>query len=696
MNKLNEIKEVYYSETQKKLNSIRKKLVEVEQDNSKIKEVFLEIYKLAHSIKNESYALGLSDISEEIKIVEEKAINISKRTDLYDKYKTTKNFSDNLNNIKDFLFISANSHLNDTIYLNIKGIENIKDLFVSKTKSNLNRIKEKLNDIDNGKEDLSSFIDQTVLKLKNLKEETYVIGLEKTTPMIYDFLKELEKIKNESKEYNKNIYEDITNHIQILKVLIDNIYLDENIKYDRNASLIGEYIINQNNTLEFVYTSLLKLDSENSNQILDDIYKKINELLSEANFLELTSIVVMLNEFRLITLSLKSESNPSTSNDLQKLFSIIHNLKGIIKAKFSKYQKEIITPNETSSEEESSNNEIIYIYAIESIEHINTISEKLNELKTNKNKSITLLKEIFREINTIIGDSSTVGLNKIAEKANDFLQKISNYMKNPETIDEVSISELISINNQLQDLIKSKLITSTVTNEIKEENEEDPKNEIVELYSLEVKSRINNISDNILLLMEDKTNVENVLREISIELNTIIGDSETLGFNDVSSFASKIQYDITNLIKAPNEIEDSDLEKILYLNKDLENTISSSILNNPSNTTIEEKEVITNNSKELNNLSSSTIIDKEALTIVNDLNTSNMIQEQTIIALKKIFEDVQKHVLFCKEQGILDRRTLSALQKTEENFGQILLSTEKENKNEHELLKKLQNIFPVK
>ncbi|MFN4151712.1 MAG: hypothetical protein ACK4IX_12285, partial [Candidatus Sericytochromatia bacterium] len=133
MNKLDEIKEVYYSETQKKLNSIRKKLVEVEQDNSKIKEVFLEIYKLAHSIKNESYALGLSDISEEIKIVEEKAINISKRSDLYDKYKTTKNFSDNLNNIKDFLFISENSHLNDTIYLNIKGIENIKDLFVSKT-----------------------------------------------------------------------------------------------------------------------------------------------------------------------------------------------------------------------------------------------------------------------------------------------------------------------------------------------------------------------------------------------------------------------------------------------------------------------------------------------------------------------------------------------------------------------------------
>lgn len=553
MNKLDEMKETYYSETQKKLNAIRKKLVEVEQDNSKLKEHFLEIYKIAHSIKSDSYGLGLSDVSEEVNIIEEKALSINRRPDLYDKYKTSKIFSEHLNNIKDIIFLSANSHLNDTIYINVKGIENIKDLFIATSKSHLNRLKDNLNEVDSSKgTNFHKVLKEILIKSKKLQEEVNIIGLNNTKDIVKNLLNLTKELLNESASYNKNYYDDLIGYINQIKIILDNIYLDENIKYEQNSELITQYISNLHSKLELIHTGLIQESNniQDKEENLNIINKNINDLLSEANFLELTSIIVLLHEFKILIPQLKSENEIVKTKNIEKLFSLIHSIKNIVKDKFKKYDKTeeiIIKPTEEKSD---NSNEIINMYAIETIQHINTISEKLYELKSNKNNTSNLLKDIYREISTVVGDSNTVGFSRVSGIATSFQQTIHQYMKNPDEVDDGVISDFLLINTDLQELIKSKLLLS-------EENEFNSDNNQIDTLVTE------NIIENPILQTQDNNKIsgiiiseENILtlKKVLEDLNTHISYCKTHGILDrrSSAFLNDIETNLSEVIKKIN------------------------------------------------------------------------------------------------------------------------------------------------
>lgn len=569
MNKLDEMKETYYSETQKKLNAIRKKLVEVEQDNSKLKEHFLEIYKIAHSIKSDSYGLGLSDVSEEVNIIEEKALSINRRPDLYDKYKTSKIFSEHLNNIKDIIFLSANSHLNDTIYINVKGIENIKDLFIATSKSHLNRLKDNLNEVDSSKgANFHKVLKEILIKSKKLEEEVNIIGLNNTKDIVKNLLNLTKELLNESASYNKNYYDELIGYINQIKIILDNIYLDENIKYEQNSELITQYISNLHSKLELIHTGLIQESNniQDKEENLHIINKNINDLLSEANFLELTSIIVLLHEFKILIPQLKSENEIVKTKNIEKLFTLIHSIKNIVKDKFKKYDRTeniIIKQTEEkldrtediiikqTEEKLDNSNEIINMYAIETISHINNISEKLHELKSSKNNTSNLLKDIYREISTVVGDSNTVGFSRVSGIATSFQQTIHQYMKNPDEVDDGVISDFLLINTDLQELIKSKLLLSEETEFNSDKNQIDTlvtenKNEhIIENTILQTQE--NNKTSGIIISEENILTLKKVLED----LNTHISYCKTHGILDrrSSAFLNDIETNLSEVVK---------------------------------------------------------------------------------------------------------------------------------------------------
>ncbi|MFN8576882.1 MAG: Hpt domain-containing protein [Candidatus Sericytochromatia bacterium] len=703
----NEIKTLFIEETNEHLKKLNNILIQIDKDKSKGKKLLDDFYREIHSIKGDSNALGFYRIAEISHIIETNIsdLKISNQIPndkfidfLFDSIDNLSNLvseivngtyksdseinsisSDNSNNRVD----KKNKDIknkSDLVLESIEDIENyenvdipdeMKILYGQEANDHINNISKLFFNIENYPESQKEYFIDVYRELHSLKGDSNALGLENIGKIAHQMETIITSLQKNDSNITSDLLETLTNKLQVMSKIISKITgvsIDTNEQFifeDKKTDIESESVDNDipeeikeiyiSETSEHIFNIenfLIVLESDEAKLIecMEKVYRELHSIKGDSNTLGFNKIGDIAHKFETLITKIQKQDLDYNTNTLNQIFDSLN----ILKNTFSNETNyKFIEENEKTPEYDLTNNividnieipeEIRSLYGEESKEHINNIYQVLINLENDKDSQKENLELIYRELHSVKGDSSALGLNKISSIAHQMESIITSIQKDEKELDNQIIHNLIEHLEILkQSILKAININIEPQEKETEEEQESYDNslsdEMKEIYINETQEHITKISS-LLLEIEETKNIE-IFNELYREFHSIKGDSNALGFSKIGVFAHELETLITNSQKK-QYFEKSDLDnfylefeqmkvafnKILGIKKEV-NTVRQTINNkkdtiilNYKEDSLKEKETrITNNKKLLedslrvtNNKSKNTINNKTTL-----------------------------------------------------------------------------------
>ena len=275
-----------------------------------------------------------------------------------------------------------------------------------------------------------------------------------------------------------------------------------------------------------------------------DIYREVHSVKGDSNALGFIDIGEIAHDFEsLISLIQKDNSNYD-SQALEKMFDYSENIKTRLSSIFSGQDK--VSEKISFKEETFELNEINSLYLTEVREHIENIYNKLAEIKSGSGNLGEILKEIYREVHSVKGDSNALGFADIGEEAHKFETYAVSAQKNVAAFEPEMIDEMLVFNQNLNDVLNSMFGSADDQSAVslEEQISQGFKAELEDIktfYFSEASDHIENIHKMLLKAESGQSNINNIIPEIFRRIHSLKGDSYALGFSVVGDKAHELE-----------------------------------------------------------------------------------------------------------------------------------------------------------
>lgn len=573
MNQNNDIKSLYCEETNEHLNNIIKKLIELEEDKISFKEAFSEVYRLSNSIKGDSNALGLVEIGNEAKVLEEKSLEFQKSTEHYDKEATPQSFFTLVESIRELLEKEISSTTLNTIdatenttiefkdgfAAGMEGLDEIKNMYSVEAQEHIENMTKRLLDLDAERLPLENALVEVYRDAHSIKGDSNALGFIKIGEVSHDLESLLTKLQKDNSLYNKQVLEELFEYVEKLKIMVENI-ASENTTIDLDLAqevesfsgddeMIAIYINEASEHIDNIKNAVKNFESSiNQDDFLITVYREAHSIRGDSNALGFTDIGNIAEELEIFVSAHQKSTTNTDNNVINKILEFNQKIEDLIKLKSSK------TIGEDNFEEDDLDNndlsdDIFAIYEDEAKEHIQNIAKNLLKLEDSQTDKDNILREIYRESHSLKGDSNTLGLLEIGELAHEFESLISSLQKKTEELSQNDIDKMFSSNHKIQELVNNFSKKAHKQNEKLVPVSEEEISKVIEsgiadikkFYFTEAKEHIENIDKDILLIESGRATPEKLIPDVFRRIHSLKGDSFAMGVPSVGEKAHELE-----------------------------------------------------------------------------------------------------------------------------------------------------------
>jgi two-component system chemotaxis sensor kinase CheA len=609
MSELDDIRSLYSRETYEHLNDISRKLIELEEDKTNLKEALSEIYTLAQSIKGDSNALGLIKIGTEAKNIEDFVSKLQKETETYEKEKSHQILFTLIDNIRVFLEeevssniidkidekkqIETNIEFKDGFASGIDGLDEIKKMYVVEALEHLENITNRLLDIETERMPLENALVEIYRDVHSIKGDSNAIGLHNIGEVAHQLESLMTKLQKDSSLYNKNILEELFDFTEKIKVLVENVNKANEVNTLINTTIVKEEEISSsfdedlvtvyiNESLEHVknidyFLNSLKNSTNDIVIFLEEIYRESHSIKGDSNSLGFHEIGDIAGELEILTYSIQKNPDEIEDDTFDKMILINSRIKTALEIK-SGSNKELLELNENTTNslpnqetllDVDISEDMFEMYSEETLEHISNIKNiivSLEEINL-KVESEEDLATLYREAHSIKGDSNSLGFSNIGSIAHELEFLVGDIRKNLDNLTEDSVLKMKALNTKIEDTLelysKKRKIETTESLETHDDVDED----IFKIFIDESKEHVNNMAKLILQLEEDQTKKEDLFREMYREAHSLKGDSNALGLYQIGEVAHEFESLITHYQKENITLTQNDFDKMFSFNQ---------------------------------------------------------------------------------------------------------------------------------
>lgn len=574
MSQNNDIKSLYCEETNDHLNNIIKKLIELEEDKISFKEAFSEVYRLSNSIKGDSNALGLSEIGNEAKLLEEKSLDLQKSPENYDKEATPQSFFTLVESIRELLekeissttLNTIDSPENTTIEFKdgfasgMEGLDEIKIMYATEAQEHIENMTKRLLDLEAERLPLENALVEIYRNAHSIKGDSNALGFVKIGEVAHDLESLLTKLQKDNTLYNSHILEELFEYVEKLRSMVDisaskpevgTSDLPEEVEsFSGDEEMISIYITEAVEHIESIKTAVKEFESGRINleDFLITIYRDAHSVRGDSNALGFTDVGSLAEDFESFVSTHQKSNNNTDTAILLKILDFNQKIEDLIKLKSIKVVAESDF-TEDDLENNDFNEDIFAIYEEEAKEHVQNIAKNLLRLEESQVDKDNILREIYRESHSLKGDSNTLGLVEIGELAHEFESLISSLQKKNEELTHNDIDKMFSSNHKIQELItkfgKRKHKKDEKFNPISEDDMskviESGIADIKKFYFTEAKEHIDNIDKDILLIESGRAKPEKLIPDVFRRIHSLKGDSFAMGVPSVGEKAHELE-----------------------------------------------------------------------------------------------------------------------------------------------------------
>lgn len=625
MSELDDIKSLYSTETYEHLNNISRKLIELEEDKTNLKEAFSEIYTLAQSIKGDSNALGLIKIGEEAKSMEDFVDSLQKDPNLYDKEKTHQKLFLSIDNIRSLLEeeISSNTidkieektisnnmiEFKDGFASGVEGLDDIKKMYAVEAMEHIENIINRLLDLESERIPLENALVEIYRDVHSIKGDSNAIGFNNIGDIAHNLETLMTKLQKNPSLYNKNVLEELFDFTEKIKHLVENISTTNTGKHqidnielpvieslapdeDMTTIYITEALEHLSNIEYFL--SSIESSKDDLEEFLPEIYREAHSIKGDSNSLGFTDIGDIAGELESFTNTIQKNLDDFSPETLNKMVYLANKIKDLLDKKSGKIstsinineeitikpigeiKEEVLSlPNQETLIDIDLSDDIFEMYSEETKEHISNIKDLIeiiekNPVQEDLDEKLTTL---YREAHSIKGDSNSLGLTNIGSTAHELELFVSDIRKNTSKLNDDAFLKMKSLHRKIEDTLNlySKQKQSEQLAEVDAHTEVSE--DIFNLFAEEAKDHIANISKILLQLESDQSNREELFREVYREAHSLKGDSNALGLSEIGELAHEFESLISSFQKTNQELNHDDIDKMFSFNQKIQDLI---------------------------------------------------------------------------------------------------------------------------
>ncbi|MEK7431877.1 MAG: Hpt domain-containing protein [Cyanobacteriota bacterium] len=412
---MKDIIDTFIIETEDNVNNITNQLLELESEKISFTDAILEVYRLAHSIKGDSNAVGLNDICDTAHDFESLMSKLQSNPDKYDSVSLDEmfNYTEKLKNLlysykndgkteenldsseeQDFSFKDGFAS-KDNLEQNDEMAE-IKSLYSVETYDHINNITNLLLDLESGNKELELVLTQLYRATHSIKGDSNALGFKDIGDIADKFESFVGEIQKNESEYNTKALDQMFSFVEQIRESLDQkfsltksdkkkenitIEIKESVKEDVSKNFQNfSYEIKTENNIPSANDDILDLVTQRTTVINKNIrdYIDIQEKqkrTQKALKQEDETIRVSINKIdKLINLSgemlISKISQDQHIIDLKDMISNFVN-------HLSYYKKNIMP---LGNDMEKDKYELDPKFAISHLEHIEQIDQQMNSL----------------------------------------------------------------------------------------------------------------------------------------------------------------------------------------------------------------------------------------------------------------------------------------------------------------------------
>ncbi len=480
----------------------------------------------------------------------------------------------------------------------MESMDDVKNLYANETRQNLNKISNMLELLSDDQVLLSESLVEINRISHSIRGDSNALGFSKIgdeahkfEAYVLNFQKHPDLFKEESIQVMNSYVNDILRRLQeeITLPESEENYSNTNVMFKATGNLLNSrsdkiefhdgfastqddntdeikkiYSVEASEHIENIIRRLIELESERIplQNALADIYREVHSVKGDSNALGFIDIGEIAHDFEsLISLIQKDNSNYD-SQALEKMFDYSENIKTRLSSIFSGQDK--VSEKISFKEETFELNEINSLYLTEVREHIENIYNKLAEIKSGSGNLGEILKEIYREVHSVKGDSNALGFADIGEEAHKFETYAVSAQKNVAAFEPEMIDEMLVFNQNLNDVLNSMFGSADDQSAVslEEQISQGFKAELEDIktfYFSEASDHIENIHKMLLKAESGQSNINNIIPEIFRRIHSLKGDSYALGFSVVGDKAHELE----NLINIFQETPEADISTMI-------------------------------------------------------------------------------------------------------------------------------------
>lgn len=498
-----QIKELYLVETREHLNDISTILLNIDGRKVDVNKGVEEVFRLVHSIKGDSNALGFFEVAEKSHALETFLSNLQsvgklENTQLELLFAKIEELSRLVNRVeagkgqKKQVQQTAESdpetdeseEEQPESQNGISQLENVevysfspevRSLFITESQASLEQIKMGLVQFESG-ENKTNQLENTLDALKKLSDKSLALGISPVTLAANSLSKTLNKVLKNPEKVAARTLQKIKSQSEQLESLLKT-FAEETViaQVSTPAEEIKPifpphedqlppadleipeevreiYLLESQEIMDTVSQALLEIEQEKTDvaEALQDIYRAIHTLKGNSNALGVDWVGDATAEMEPFLRELRDNPDIFNPSKMEQIFWHLEKVRMRVRRLLPK-------PDGLDTEAEHTvrgwdayvpdtgteiPEEVRDIYLTESQELIETVSQTLLDLEQEKMELIEAIEEIYRAVHTLKGNSNALGVSWIGEAAHDMETFMSELRDNPAVFNAVKMEQL--------------------------------------------------------------------------------------------------------------------------------------------------------------------------------------------------------------------------------------------------------------